>query len=66
MRYRVEIRETLSRMVYVDAPNPDSAKKIAEQQYKSEKVVLNAEDFVEVAYLVSEDKLSPQRECEEK
>ncbi len=49
-KYKIEITETLQRVVDVKAKNKNDAIKKIAQQYKDEKIVLGWEDFVKVEF----------------
>ena len=49
-KYKIEITETLQRVVDVKAKNKNDAIKKIAQQYKDEKIVLGWEDFVGVEF----------------
>lgn len=53
MKYRVNIEEILSRVIEVEADNPEDAEYKAEQMYKNEEVVLDAEDLQSVEFFES-------------
>lgn len=46
--FKIEIMETLSRVIEVEAENIDDAIKIAKESYFSEEIVLDYTDFVDV------------------
>ncbi len=46
MKYKVEIEETLCRVVDVEAKTSDEALAIVERQYRDCEVVLGGDDFV--------------------
>jgi len=48
--FKIEVRETLSRVVEIDADNLESAKDIAEEQYKNEEIVLDYTDLAETNF----------------
>ena len=50
MNYKVEIKETLSRIIDIEADNEEGAMREAKKQYMNENVVLNAEDYVETEF----------------
>jgi len=50
MKYSVEIIETLSRVVSVEAVNQDEAINAVVKLYKNGEVVLSADDFVDVDF----------------
>ena len=52
MKYRVEITETLTRMVEVEADSKEDAESKVNDQYQNCEIVLNADDFVAVDFEV--------------
>jgi hypothetical protein len=46
MKYAVEIKETLSRLVDIEAPDSITAKRLVEAQYSNSEIILSADDFV--------------------
>jgi len=48
----VEIKETLSRVVTVPAVNEEAAISIVKQNWEDGTIVLAAEDFVDVDYII--------------
>jgi site-specific DNA-methyltransferase (adenine-specific) len=56
-RYTIEIRETLSRLVQVDAPSREKATDLVAAQYKDSQIILDADDFVGVDFI--SDRLTP-------
>ena len=50
--YKVEIEETLNRIVEVDAENEDEAYMKVKEMYKNCEIVLMAEDFLDVEFSV--------------
>jgi site-specific DNA-methyltransferase (adenine-specific) len=59
MNYTIEVRETLSRLVHIDAPSLAVAKDLVEKQYKQSLLVLSADDFSNVDFIADESKLYP-------
>ena len=53
--YKIEVRETLSRVVEVTAENADAAVSTVEDLYRQCEIVLDAEDYVGVEYLNAEE-----------
>lgn len=45
MKYKVQITETLTREVYVEADNLEAAQQIVEDKYRNQEIVLDADDF---------------------
>ena len=54
MRYKVKIRETLERTVEVSAKNEEEAIKKVRKLYDKCSIVLTADDFEEVKFLIEE------------
>ena len=54
MRYKVKIREILERTVEVSAKNEEDAIDKAEMLYNKCSIVLTAEDFAEVKFIIEE------------
>jgi hypothetical protein len=57
MIYKVEITETLSRIIDIEAISEDEAISKIKMEYKDEKIVLGAENFVGTEILVSNKSL---------
>ena len=55
MKYSVEIKETLARRIEIEAETKNEAQEAVEQLYREEKIVLTADDFVEVKFAVLYD-----------
>lgn len=53
--YNVEITETLSRMIEVQAINKDHARDIVERQYQDSEIVLDSNDNVDVQFNIIKD-----------
>lgn len=49
-KYQIEVVETLSRIVEVDADNYEAAEELVEQMYQDEKIVLGYENHVSTEY----------------
>jgi hypothetical protein len=49
--YRIEIKETLSRIIEVEADSIQSALSIVQDKYTFEDIVLDNDDFVAVEFL---------------
>ena len=56
MKFSVEVIETLRRLVDVNAETADDAAEIVEKMYDDEKIVLCADDFVNVKFSVFQEK----------
>ena len=52
--YKIEVKETLSRIVEIEANSSDEALLKIKELYKNEEIVLDADDFDETEFLVSE------------
>ena len=52
MKYKVEITETLQRIVEVESEDAESAVKAARQMYRNEDIVLDEGDYKGVDYVV--------------
>jgi len=50
MKYKVEVKETLARLIDVEAENEEGAIRKVREQYKNEKIVLSAEDFIDTEF----------------
>lgn len=48
--YQVEITETLSRLIEVQAINEDHARQIVENQYKDYEIVLDSNDNIDIQF----------------
>lgn len=46
-RYNVEITETLSRIIPIEAENPEAAERIVEIQYSNSEIILDYSDFLD-------------------
>ncbi len=53
--YKIEIKETLSRIIEINADSIDDALLEVEQLYKKEEIVLDSNDFVEVNFIHDND-----------
>lgn len=52
MKYKVNIEETLSKVIEVEAEDEEQAENIVKEMYYSEKVVLNADNFNNVEFYI--------------
>lgn len=50
-KYTIEIKETLSRIMEVEAPSKEEAFKKLKALYDAAEIVLDASDFVDVDYI---------------
>ena len=64
MIYKVEITETLSRVVEVDAESREQAEMAVQEWYRSGYIVLDAEDQKECDINIYEEKQPQRRESE--
>ena len=46
-KYRIEVREVLSRIVETEAENEDEAVEMVRQMYRNYEIVLDASDYIE-------------------
>jgi len=51
--FKIEIKETLSRIIEIEANSVDGAFSKIENLYKNEEIVLDADDYVETEFLKS-------------
>ena len=49
--FKIEIKETLSRIVEIEADDVEEALLKIQDQYKNEDIILDAADFVETAFI---------------
>ena len=59
MEYQIQITESLQRTATVSAASENEAVEIVRHSYKSEEIVLSAEDFSDVDFLVCPTKIHP-------
>jgi hypothetical protein len=52
IKYEVEILETLSRTIDVEAATPDEALYIVKERYRKEDIVLESNDFFDVDFII--------------
>ena len=52
MKYFVEIKETLTKIVEIEANNAEEALDVVEKQYKNSEIILVADDYVKTEILV--------------
>ena len=52
MNYKIEIKETLSRIIDIEAENEEGAIRKVREQYKNEDIVLSVEDYVETEFKI--------------
>lgn len=50
-KYQIEIKETLSKIIDIQANTPEDAIALVKDMYQSEIVVLDANNFVDVEYI---------------
>lgn len=53
--FKIEVKETLSRIIEVEADSIESAFSIVQDKYKVEEIVLDNDDFVDVEFLTLEE-----------
>ena len=47
MNFRVEIKETLSRIIDIEAEKEEEAIRKVREQYKSQKIILDSDDYID-------------------
>ena len=47
MNYKIEIKETLSRIIDIEADNEEGAIRKAKEQYRNQNVILDSGDYIE-------------------
>lgn len=55
MKYQVEVRETLARIIVVDAPTKDEALNLVEQKVEADEIELDSSDYADREIEVLED-----------
>ncbi len=53
--FKIEVKETLSRIIEIEANSVDEAFLKIQNLYKNEEIVLDANDYVETEFLKSEE-----------
>jgi len=53
--YAIEIKETLSKTIEIEAPNEEAALLKIKELYQQQEIVLSADDFVTVDFLKVEE-----------
>lgn len=53
--FKIEVKETHSRIIEVEADSIESAFSLVQDKYKEEVIVLDANDYVETEFLKSEE-----------
>jgi hypothetical protein len=53
--YKIEVKETLSRIIEIDANSIDEALDDVKKIYKKEEIILNSDDFIEVEFVPHND-----------
>jgi hypothetical protein len=52
--FKIEVKETLSRIIEIEANSMDEAFSKIQDLYKKEEIVLDSDDYVETEFLKSE------------
>lgn len=52
--FKIELKETLSRVIEIEASSEDEALSKIQDLYKKEEIVLDADDYMETEFLKSE------------
>jgi hypothetical protein len=53
--YKIEIKETLSRTIEIEAASMDEAFLVVKEMYQSEEIMLGAEDHISTDFIELED-----------
>lgn len=53
--FKIEVKETLSRIIEIEANSDDEAFSKIKELYKKEEIVLDAEDYINTEFLKFED-----------
>ncbi|MBP9689161.1 MAG: DpnD/PcfM family protein [Bacteroidia bacterium] len=53
--FKIEIKETLSRIIEVESNSADEAYSIVRDLYRKEAIVLDAHDYIDTEFLEMED-----------
>lgn len=53
--FRIEIKETLSRIIEIEANSEEEAFSLVRNQYHNEVIVLDADDYIDTEFLILED-----------
>ena len=53
--YKIEVKETLSRIIEIDANSIDEALEDVQKIYKKEEIILDSDDFYEVEFIHHND-----------
>lgn len=53
--FKIEVKETLSRIIEIQADSNEEALLKIEDLYKKQEIVLDADDFIETEFLKMED-----------
>lgn len=49
-KYKIEITETLQKVIEIEADNEETAILIAKMKYRNQEVILDENDFIEVGF----------------
>jgi hypothetical protein len=63
MNYTIEIAETLSQSVTVQAATAEEAISIVRQAYRKEQIILSADDYVDTDFRVLDDASDSSADC---
>lgn len=53
--YKIEVKETLSRIIEIKATSEDEAFSKIRDLYRNEEIVLDSDDYVDTEFLISEE-----------
>jgi hypothetical protein len=54
-KFKIEVKETLSRIIEIDANSIDEALDDVKKIYKKEEIILDSDDFIEVEFVHHND-----------
>jgi nicotinic acid phosphoribosyltransferase len=53
--FKIEVKETLSRIIEIEASSEDEAFSKIQELYNKEEIVLDSDDYIETEFLKSEE-----------
>lgn len=64
--YKIEIEETLQRVVEIEANSPEEAIDIAQNRYSNQEYILDYEDYKGVEYREHKDEVTKEKKHKER
>lgn len=55
MNYKVEVKETLSRIIDIEAENEEGAIRKAREQYKNQEIILDSSNYMDTEINIYKD-----------